>query len=111
RLPSAAGVRPWTGGLPSVVGVIASGRPHAGCDLQLVGQERPERCAGHSASHEDWYHAAVSGSAGDRAPGSAGTRENLPAGLTPEGAPAAQHRDAPFTAVLSRGGALSAQFS
>ncbi len=57
------------------------------------------------------HDAAVSGSARDRAPGSARAGEHLSAGLAAQGAPPAPHRDAPFALVFSRGGALSAQLA
>ena len=109
RLPSATGVPPRASRLSFVVGVVARGRSHARCDVQLVGQERPEGCASHSASDEDRHHPAVPRPAGDRPPGSPGAREYLPTGLVAEGAVAAQHRDAPFAVVFSRSGTLSAQ--
>ena len=63
RLPSAAGVHAGTGRLSSLLGVVDRRRSHARGAVQLLGQERSERRAGHSASAEEWDDAAVSGSA------------------------------------------------
>ena len=109
RLPSAARRRPRTGGLSSVPGFVHGCRPPTGGPVQLLGQERPEGRASHSASAEAGDDAARSRSAGDRASGPAGDGQHLLASLPAEGAAPAQPDHAPAAAVFSGGRAVSAQ--
>ena len=102
RLPSAARLRPRAGGLSSVPGFVHCCRPHTGGPVQLLGQERPEGRASHSASAEAGDDAALSRSAGDRASGPAGDGQHLPASLPAEGAAPAQPDHAPSAAVFFR---------
>ena len=97
------------GGLSSVLGFVHCCRPHTGGPVQLLGQERPEGRASHSASAEAGDDAALSRSAGDRASGPAGDGQHLPASLSAEGAAAAQPDHAPSAAVFSGDRAVSAQ--
>ena len=98
-----------TGRLSSLLGVVDCRRSHTRSPVQLLGQERSERRAGHSAFAEEWDNAAVSGSAHDRVSGPAGDSQDVSADLPAKGAATAQSGHAPLAAVFSRGRALSAQ--